>query len=72
VDVAVSELEALEKESAAVSGCDTSILVSQPAKDINSIAPYTYVTPLRPMHMAPPIKKHSPLFLVISAFFDFH
>jgi hypothetical protein len=34
------------------SGCDTSILVSQPAKDINSIAPYTYVTPLRPMHMA--------------------
>jgi hypothetical protein len=27
-------------------GCDTSILVSQPAKDINSIAPYTYVTPL--------------------------
>jgi hypothetical protein len=22
--------------------------------------------------MAPPIKKHSPLFLVISAFFDFH
>eukprot|EP01047_Picozoa_sp_COSAG01_P053489 COSAG01_NODE_5740_length_4063_cov_7.922553_1_plen_59_part_10 len=32
------------------SGCDTSILVSQPAKDINSIAPYTYVTPLRPMH----------------------
>jgi hypothetical protein len=31
------------------------LLVSQPAKDINSIAPYTYVTPLRPMHMAPPI-----------------
>jgi hypothetical protein len=31
--------------------------VSQPAKDSNSIAPYTYVTPLRPMHMAPPILK---------------
>eukprot|EP01047_Picozoa_sp_COSAG01_P014025 COSAG01_NODE_675_length_14330_cov_20.977022_6_plen_62_part_00 len=33
------------------------LLVSQPAKNINSIAPYTYVTSLRPMHMAPPILK---------------
>eukprot|EP01047_Picozoa_sp_COSAG01_P120532 COSAG01_NODE_49265_length_373_cov_2.167883_1_plen_27_part_10 len=27
-----------------MAGCDTSIRVSQPARNINSIAPYTYVT----------------------------
>eukprot|EP01047_Picozoa_sp_COSAG01_P031825 COSAG01_NODE_2275_length_8019_cov_79.308838_7_plen_85_part_00 len=35
----------------AMPGCDTSILVSQPAKDINSIAPYTYVTHTREIEL---------------------
>jgi hypothetical protein len=74
-DLAAASESAGDEQAAWINplpGCDTSILVSQPAKDINSIAPYTYVIPLRPMHMAPPIKKHSPLFLVIRAFSDFH
>jgi hypothetical protein len=47
------------------------ILVSQPAKNINSIAPYTYVTSLRPMHMAPPIKKTFAIISCNSCFFRF-